>query len=138
MPIPSQIIKQRKAYLRKNKLTQTEKNDCTVIALAVVTGATYGEAHETMRRCGRKVGRGYPLRHVLDRALARHNCEATGLAHHKGMGKTTKGINLPRDHRYLVFVRGHVLAVQYGLVKDWTDDRAKRIRAIYKVERKNK
>ena len=137
MPIPSQLIKQRKSYLRKNKLTKIEKLDCTVIAYAIVTGISYAESHDALRRAGRKNGHGFWLQQStnLYKLMREQNCKALHMPLHRVKRKTTKTIQLPRDHRYLVFVRKHVLAVQYGLVKDWSDGRALRIQEVYRIER---
>ena len=137
MPIPTQLIKQRKAFLRKAKLTKIEKLDCTVIAYAIVTGISYAEAHDALRRAGRRHGEGFWLQHPsnLNKLLREQNCKAVEIGLHSVKGKTTKTIDLPRDHRYLVFVRSHVLAVQFGLVKDWSYKRNLRIQEVYRIER---
>ena len=136
MPIPSQLLKQREAHWRKNKLTKIEKLDCTVVAYAIATGIDYAEAHDALRRAGRRNGHGFWLHNPsnLDKLLREQNFQAVEIGLHSVKGKTTKTIQLPRDHRYLVFVRGHVLAVQFGLVRDWSGERALRIKEIYRIE----
>lgn len=123
--------------MRKNKLTKIEKLDCTVVAYAIVTGISYAEAHDALRRAGRRNGHGFWLQHPenLDKLMREQNCKAVEIGLHSVKGRTTKTIQLPRDHRYLVFVRSHVLAVQFGLVKDWSYKRNLRIQEVYRIER---
>tara|TARA_R110002167_G_scaffold227792_1_gene432944 strand:+ start:140 stop:556 length:417 start_codon:yes stop_codon:yes gene_type:complete len=135
MPIPSQLLKQRKAYLKKNGTQlRDEGHDCTVVALAIATGASYAEAYEEMRRVGRKTGRGFFMQGSLQIVLARFGFKAVEVRLEDVKGKTTKTIQLPRENKHLVFVRRHVLAVQFGLVRDWSGERALRIKRVFRIE----
>ena len=52
-------------------------------------------------------------------------------------GKTvaTIGRMLPEQHKYLVFVRGHVLAISGGEVHDWTAGRKHRVNQVLRIEK---
>jgi hypothetical protein len=109
-----------------------DNNFCTVVALAVTCGQAFGKAYHTMKRLGRQDGKGSWA--VLDgvKTLGYTAERVEGL-----YGKQVKSLNklLPRTGMYMVFVRGHVLAVRNGEVVDWTEGRAHRIIRVYKIER---
>lgn len=125
-----------------------DRNDCAVIAIAAATGLSYEAAHSLAKAAGRKNGRGIR--------------QAQTMAALAAAGKTTVELEpldfikkYPRPHQilksvtthhpdrfpdvwkdgntYLLFTRGHVLAVVNGVNCDWTRGRAKRIRWIYRV-----
>lgn len=126
------------AHSKTQVLKQSEKfgehNDCTVKALALTTKLSYEEAHEALKREGRKEGKGaysyqwkaafknsgYDLVRVIDFTA-----------------KTVMGIpkdkKFKKSYKYLVRVRGHVLAVRNNEVLDWTEGRRHRIQEVYKV-----
>ena len=133
MPIPTQLQADRKKYLRSKKIK--EDNDCTVIALAITAGVSYGKAHETLRRLGRRRGRGVNFRRVMQKAYAEFGCEAVQVSAMNYTGRTTKTLKLPREDKYLVFTYAHVLAVQFGLVKDWSHNRNKRIKSVWRIRK---
>lgn len=133
MPIPTQLQADRKKYCRSKKITET--NDCTVIAFAITAGVSYGEAHETLRRLGRRRGRGFNIRSVMSKAYAEFGCEAVQVSAMNYSGRTTKTLKLPREDKYLVFTYAHVLAVQFGLVKDWSHNRNKRIKSVWRIRK---
>lgn len=119
-----------------------EQNDCTVIAAALVTGATYEQAHTACAMSGDRMrGRGMRWwRHgyaVLDDLG--HRAEPVSLApllRRKGSGLTgcTVAQYLPRRGRYLVQYRGHLAAVVNGELLDWTKGRRHRVIRLWKVE----
>jgi hypothetical protein len=114
-----------------------ESNDCTVKALALTTGIGYHEAHATMKAHGRPDGRGWYMSApkywgmpycVTLSVLAVHGHTAreiplSVLRARAGVENLTIGrvaSMLPRRGRYLVWVRGHILAVVNGQIEDWT------------------
>ena len=51
------------------------------------------------------------------------------------VGQTCRTLekNLPKKGRYLITVRGHVLAAVDGKVHDWSSGRLHRINKVYKI-----
>ena len=122
-----------------------ETNDCSVKAVAVVTGLSYAEAHALCRQFGRRNRKGmFPIQYhaaikslgfTIEKLIAGN---ANGSTSHRLMKcKTivTLGRNLPKRGVFLVRVRGHVLAARAGKIHDWTEGRRHRIEAIYRVSR---
>lgn len=125
-----------------------ERNDCTVKAFAIVTGCSYNEAHWEMKKAGRPNRKGLPTllvnRRIRKEDIPDHNERMIAALKRKGFkvqkvgcnSKTvrTLGRNIKSNGRFLVFVRGHVLAIKDKKVHDWTDGRCHRIRSVWKVE----
>lgn len=115
-----------------------DNNFCTVVAVASVTGMSFGKARIKMEKAGREhrkgaydfqyheviQRRGYRLEKVID-----DNHDDAYKGHHaKTMGKKLKG-----KGNFLVQVRGHVLAVMDGVINDWAVDSCCRVLTVYKV-----
>ncbi len=111
-----------------------DNNFCTVVALAVTCQQSFGKAYHTMKRLGRKDGKGaiLPVTHKAIEILGYKAEQIDGL-----YGKQVKSLPklLPRNGMFMVHVKGHVLAVRNGEVVDWTEGRAHRIIRVYKIER---
>lgn len=130
MSLPKQLAAKSKSY--------GEKNDCAVKAVAVVTNATYEEAHAALKAAGRRNGRGTPLPVIMAavKALGCHVKFDDMVNHHgRNMGRMT--INrvpaaLPKG-RWLVLCRKHILAVKDGEVLDWTEGRRHQARFAWQV-----
>lgn len=125
-----------------------DSRDCAVIAIAAVTGLSYEAAHTLARAHGRK-NRGGMRNAQIIAALAAAGKTVVELSPLNFIKK------YPRSHQilksvtthhpdrfpdawkdgntYLVFTRGHVLAVVNGVNCDWTRGRAKRVCWIYRV-----
>jgi len=106
-----------------------EHNDCAVKAVTLVTGIHYVDVHGMMERLGRKRRKGTPdwiTKEVLSQLgfmriiipVTAKTVRTLGRDFHKRKGT------------YLVWVRGHVLAMIDGVVQDWTDNRLHRIRRV--------
>jgi hypothetical protein len=121
-----------------------ETNDCTVVALAAATGASYAHAWAVLAALGRAIGKGYPLHGLaLERALALCGCRvepdsclvAPKSANGAQLTVAKLPEYLPKRGVYLVFTRGHVLCYRGGRVHDWTEGRRHRVSHIFRITR---
>lgn len=127
--------------------TVSEHRDCTVRALANSAGILYGNAHNILRKHGRKDGKGCTHK-VWHDAYINNGMSLVGIygttkaaksiswrlniAAHKGI---TLGRMLPqlKDGSYLVIITGHALAVVDGAVIDLNNNRSNSsVIAVYK------
>lgn len=132
-----------------------ETNDCTVKAVAVACGVDYTDAHNAMRRAGRKSRRG-AYKESTEKAVKSLGCtmekivttewcyrtsrwtaDATALKNN-GFGKTIKtamGRNVDKNAHFIIFTRGHAVGATGGQIHDWTDGRQHRIKQVWKITR---
>lgn len=140
------------AFTSLHEVSRTlgEKNDCTVKAFVLVSGASYSEAHQAMARQGRKFGQGmYGAEGGMRAELKALGFEMTWVPSlafiHKypGVHKRLHSVTTHHPARfnkawkdgrnYLIFTRGHVAAVVNGETHDWSNDRACRATSIYRI-----
>ncbi len=117
-----------------------QKDDCTVRALAVVTGRPYDEAYDALAAAGRRASRGFDFRRWAATAcFAGFRLRWTPLPAVRGRPRTTPD-SFVRDHpegRFVLRTAKHVMACVDGAVHDthqprpgrcvygyWTLDRA--------------
>lgn len=115
--------------ISKESKRHGETNDCAVKAVTLVSNHPYSYVHKLFKKHGRRDRQGtYPstTRRVI-RELGMFADDVQTDA------KTIKTLRLPAKGRYLVNVRGHILAVINGKVQDWTDGRQHRILSIRKL-----
>jgi hypothetical protein len=131
MSLPKQLAAKSKSF--------KEENDCAVKAVAIVCNATYEEAHATLKRLGRRDGRGTPM-DVIMAAVKALGCHVTynGKHDHRGVNcgrRTINSLRLPEGGkgRWLVLTRNHILAVVDGKVMDWTEGRRHQARLAWEV-----
>lgn len=121
------------AFLRSCSTAMNEKRDCAVIALAVVTGRTYTDMHERLRKAGRRTRCGTPWgvqRKVLDElGLTAH--DITG--YYDGSSIRSIAPQLPQQGKFLVRTHKHIAAVREGVVEDWSEMRKLYVQGIYKI-----
>lgn len=112
-----------------------EKNDCGVVAVALVTGCGYNEAHRQLKLEGRR-RHGCSKRWMYDAVLKRIGYEREDVTDYwKRRAKTIISFGRVVDrHSYMVHISGHVLAVTNGQVHDWTKGRRHRIQKVYKIK----
>lgn len=124
MPIPKSVATD------SNKMG--EKNDCAVVAVAILTNTPYPDVHKVFTRLGRKQGGRTSFRLVFA-AITALGCHVSPAAS-RCYAKTVKGLPaaLPRG-RFLVETSGHVLALVDGKVLDWTEGRRHRPRRFWEV-----
>lgn len=121
--------------LKRTALSQAsarkgEKNDCAVMALAVVAGVDYDIAHEKMKEFGRKDRDGTP-NVITRRALQDFGLTCVSIKELTN-GRTVKTLktwlerNLPR-RKALIVTSGHICAWDGEHVVDWAADRLLRV-----------
>jgi hypothetical protein len=131
-----------------------ETNDCSVKALALVTGCTYEEAHEALRRCGRKNGQGVwvlqnmaPAARILGFRLRRMPIRdrLAIIQTYPERDRVLAGITTHHPRRFrrawaamptMIFETSeHVAAFRDGELHDWSVNNAKRVTDLWLVER---
>ena len=139
---------------------RNERNDCSVIAVALTCNVPYEYAHEALREAGRRdrgtvpnwvilqainsiggtIGKSY-IFELEKNSDGRKTGEVVNpdgqvvryIVNHAVTCRTIEKYADP-DKRYLVFVRGHVLAVVDGKVQDWTEGRRFVVRSMMEVK----
>ncbi len=122
-----------------------EYRDCSVVALAEGLCISYEEAHEAMRKAGRRDRQGaytYQIKKAI-RSLG-FTMEFVGLGQHliheidprrKNLTvNMVEKLGLFKDGHYIAFTNGHVLSIVEGKVKDWTAGRRHQITTLYRLE----
>ena len=139
--MPDMTALYTKAYAAAAKLRET--NDCTVKAVAVVTGLPYAEAHALLRRYGRRPGHGMTAfgpkgYHAAIESLGFTVTRLEGHALNRCKTIVTLGRALPSRGVFLVLTSSnrHVLAARGGQVHDYTAGRRHRIASVWRVSRK--
>ena len=111
--------------------SRREDNDCAVIAVSIVSNHPYDYVHEIFRQHGRKNRRGTP-RHMTRSVVRELGMFMEGPIEFEG--KTIKSLRLPKDGRFLIVTRGHILAAINGKICDWTSGRKHRPKCIWRCE----
>lgn len=116
-----------------------ERNDCTVIATSIVTGVSYAEAHAALKHQGRRNGHGtHPVQYQLAIGLLSGDiCKEFPTEARTVRKLAIELAKYPRTSRFLVVVRGHVLAFAEGRVQDWTRERLHHVRTVWEVRQPN-
>lgn len=135
------------AYAQRNMMNET--NDCTVVALSVVTGMSYPEAHKAMQAQGRKPGKGS---NGIEKALAaagfklkRVNIQSIIDKFPKPHCDVLKNFTTHHPRRfpgcidkskvYMAYTNRHVLGIREGEVRDWSINTSLRVYALWEVEK---
>lgn len=141
--------------LRAEGNAQGERNDCSVIAVAVVCGVSYATAHRAMAANGRRP-RGRAEHGSTEQSVRDLGCETRHLmgwdfstpenVQHKTLplyhvlrkGKTMTSIEplLQRHYsgrRFLIGVRGHIAAFDGQRLQDWSQGRRHKVIKIVEV-----
>lgn len=106
---------------RNSPKYEGERRDCTIRALATVTGVEYCILAEFFRTQGKRRNCGFPLRDWL-----KNNPRAFGYYFEQ--------VDWPeRTGRFLLFVSGHVWAYVDGKHYDTWNATSKRIKAVFKA-----
>jgi len=126
-----------------------EGNDCTVRALSLACDISYDKAHEIYKSLGRKNRCGAP-RFMTFEAITKagKNFEKINIkefilskypkCRHSLKTVTTKHPSVYKKiwqdgNNYLMFVRGHVLAIVNGETLDWSETRSLRANCLLKI-----
>ena len=102
---------------------RNEANDCTVRALAAVTGIPYEQAHAALAAAGRKARRGMRI-DLLKPVYAAH-----GASCYVNRGDRPTLASFARQHgpgKYIVLVKGHVFALVDNVQIDMRDNGARK------------
>ena len=126
-----------------------ERNDCTVVAVALTTGLPYDVVHKAMAEAGRRTGKGcYP--EVWQNAMAPLGFKLRKWTSTEMVGmimsypkKGIAGITTHQPRRFakqwkgtgklILWSRGHVSACIDGTVQDWAINKSKQVHTIYEV-----
>lgn len=112
-----------------------ETNDCTVKAISAVTGVHYVDVHAMLAKHGRPHRKG-AKKHTQYNALRDLGFVLEDV---KVRSKTIRTLGREFKYRpgnYLVWTRGHVLAIKDGEVLDWTNGRLHRVIKVVRVKGK--
>jgi len=118
-----------------------DRNDCSVVSIALACRVSYKEAHLECWEHGRKNRHGMLTPDILEvaRDLGFHVIPVARMVQSNGSKYTPKTIGQKlKAGYYLVFCRGHVFTVINGAVHDWTQGREHHITSAYKIVRKSK
>lgn len=122
------------AYLKATACSaeHAEKNDCTVIAVSIVTGRPYDEVHAALARHGREPGKGTNSSVYLA-VIREFGCSVIPERHEHCKTVKTAERYLPRHGTFLVRTRGHVLAVRDGKVHDHSRGSCRKVIDILRI-----
>jgi hypothetical protein len=110
----------------------SERRDCTVIALAAVTGLPYSRCHAAMKAVGRKDRKGVPFRRVAQQVAREVGYSFVQVCRSGTLGKFVQ--NHPHGAFY-VTIRGHALAVRDGVIHDCVRPRlGSHVRRAWRVD----
>ena len=114
-----------------------DRNDCTVRALANISGYTYDDAFNICKAAGRVSGRGMKKSIWLPLFEQHANIE---FSNYLSDFKTIKSLSKKLTElggTYLVQVRGHIAVFKDGQWLDWIDEnRMHRVKRVWKVANK--
>lgn len=122
--------------MKQESIKAKERNDCTVIAVAIAARLTYLESYALLKLFGRP-DRGGAHRETYKRALQWCGFRiepVTNLTQPNSCAYTPKSIHkrLPRGH-YVCISSGHAFALVNGEINDWTNGRNHRIIEAFSV-----
>lgn len=116
--------------LRTVSRSMNENRDCAVRAVAIAANVPYRVAHATLKQLGRKNRRGTP------NTVTKQAMKNLGFRLEEKFFRAKTVRTLERELRrgvYLVWVRGHILAIKNGVVHDWTKGRCHRVKRVIEV-----
>ncbi len=128
--------------MREKSGSFKERNDCAVIAVALVTRSSYEDIHAILKQLGRKDSQGTLFNPTTRQAIHIKGFKLTEVKEtfqKNGFRFTPKtiGKKLIRGY-YICRSQGHIFAVINGQVLDWTEGGNHRILEIYKITKVRK
>lgn len=114
----------------------SDKNDCTVRALATATGAPYEEAHAFYKRNGRRLNKGVNMQSIIARndfKILGHFIKPMPCLRAKGLRTFLARNPWAKKGTYIVHMTAHAATLKDGKLLDSFDSSTKVIRTIYKV-----
>jgi hypothetical protein len=115
-----------------------ETKDCSVIAIAIVAGLTYTDAHSLLEQVGRKP-RSTTRSKQINQALKLLNIETESVTeqYRDTLGaKTIRTLGrVMADHKgvYLAYTYDHIMAIKDGIIHDWLDGHLHRITQVVQL-----
>jgi len=115
---------------------KVDKNDCTVVAIAVTTGISYSEAQALLAKAGRKRNKG--VGSIVYHGVIRELGFTIKDIRKNLIAKTVRTIERELAENYgdckvLIGVRGHVLSWNGKKIVDWSAGRMHRITSAYHI-----
>ena len=112
-----------------------DTNFCTVVAVATVTGMSFGKARIKMEKAGR-VHRKGTIAYTYHQVVKRRGFDLDWIEGYAGHQVKTMGKKLGKG-TFLVQIRGHIIAFVDGICNDWSDGRSFKVISVYKVTKSN-
>ena len=127
--------KEKFSALQEASRELNETNDCAVKAVALVTGASYIEAHAALKSIGRKNRQGtfFDDTKTALKMLGKQHFNATNQFKSRTV-RTLERELAKYKGTFLIRVRRHVLACVDGKIIDWTAGRQFRVKEVYVVK----
>ena len=126
-PVPDHLLEGRRRF--------GEKNDCTVIAFAIIFNMSYDDAHLHLKeKCGRKNGKCLMSMTTIPSSLSGVKYRIRSFSKEDGNQITLE--RFVKEHpvgKYYVCVRGHALAVVDGVVYDYYHGPKRKVKWVMKV-----
>ena len=128
--IYSECLQRRFINIPGSREFYSEKDDCTVRAMAAAYGITYAESHELCKKFGREDRQGFHIQAKLTENLWR----AGKLKVIPATDFKVKDISYQKDKTYLIIVQGHIFCIDRGCqANDDLDNSAKKIIRLFEV-----
>lgn len=111
-----------------------DNNYCTVIALAVVTGASFRDCQKYLGKFGRKKREGLTI-HNLENALSRSTKFHFKKGDYSFSNKATLNqfINKHPKGKYYIVSLGHAYAVMDGVIYDYKESKRRQVISAWRV-----
>lgn len=124
-----------RSTLAEQSAHRNETNDCSVRALAVVTGEDYEAAHRALQAEGRKHRKGSTMP-AIAKAAKRLGYTMIRGDRRNYVAKTVRTAERDRNLRrgaFMLEVRSHVAGMVDGQIVDWSEGRLHRIKAVWEI-----
>lgn len=136
-----EVVKSNQCELQKN-----ENNDCSVVAMSILTGYKYSTVHALFKKYGRKDRKG-TQNEVTDKVIKeleskgfvfeeirpRQDYIRHGERQEFGKYSLRTIIKFYPKGKYLIHVHKHALAMVDGKIEDWSKGTMKRVIKMWKV-----
>lgn len=121
--------------LRKVSPAKVDRNDCSVVALAITCRVSYKVAQQALIDSGRNIGERSFYGEEMN-AVRKLGCtfETESPRQPNGCKYTPKTIGqYCKRGYYLAWCKGHIFAVVNGVVEDWTNGRKNHIIRVSRI-----
>ena len=120
--------------LRQESHRYGERNDCTVIATAMLFSLSYNDAHKLLYDLGRKAHKGFNVDYIV--SYYKHRCSNPQyIRQPNGSLYTVRSIpeTLPVG-KFMLLTVDHALACINGAIYDWSANRKHRILKVIEID----